>query len=60
MEPVEGDSGEIFPFYVLYLPIIKETYVMVPDIDLLYVYDIHVLNSYVNGCLDFIANYLYL
>ena len=28
---------------VLYLPIIKETHVFVPDIDLLHVYDIHVM-----------------
>ena len=58
MEPAEGDSGEHIPFYVLYLSIIKETHVLVPELNLLYVNDIHVLNSYVNGCLDSITNYL--
>lgn len=51
---------KLFLFYVIYLSIIKETHVLVPDIILLYVYDIHLLNSYVSSCLDFITNYLYL
>ena len=49
---------KIFLFYVLYLSIIKETHVLVPEMNLLYVNDIHALNSCVNGCLDFITNYL--
>ena len=42
MEPAEGDSGENIPFYVLYLSIIKETHVLVPEMNLLYVNDVHV------------------
>ena len=43
LEPTEGDSGENIPFYVLYLSIIKETHVFVPDINLLHVHDVSVI-----------------
>ena len=58
MEPVEGDSSENIPFLCTLFAYINETHVLVPEMNLLYVNDIHVLNSCVNGCLDFIPSYL--